>query len=168
MPVPLEEALSFDEPALVLPWESTRFDALLTSLGRGPVILDPARGGTSVFRAARFLGLPFRATLSFDPNGVMTGATLTPLEDPESPSPPDSLAEQSRTLGPFILRRRAALADLLGPGEKSGECRMVGLPCDPMQWTTGKVVLVHEVSWNVERGGDEYGYLADRIEIRRG
>lgn len=165
----LWDALTFDDSGLVVSWEATRFAPLLASLGRGPVVLDPTRGGTCVLNTAIVLGLPFTVTLRFDAAGVLTGATLAPRDDPkrDQGGMPDDLPTQTRELGAFFRRRRAALVDALGEGTVTDGQQNPQLPCPPMTWTNGRMTIEHRVYFAVERGGDPYGWLTDEVQIRR-
>jgi hypothetical protein len=153
-----------EEPLVTFTWSET-FDQVLAKAHQGPVKIDPREGGKCVLKLATLLGLPFRVTFHFDPKGRMTRVRLErSMVEPESEIP-ESLEEQLQRHGAAIAWRRAALEGALGQG--TGDGRQRPHPMMSARWSAGEIVVDHKVEFNVERGGDEVGYLADYIEATR-
>jgi len=157
---------AFEEPRVTIRWSET-FDEVLAKVHQGPVQLDPRTGGRCVVKAATLLGMPLRATFHFDPEGGMRRVRLERgiAETDADSQMPESMAEQVTRHGVAMAKRRKALEAVLGNGvedSKESPCAMRSA-----RWTSGAIVVEHQVSFNVERGDDEYGYLADSIELSR-
>lgn len=151
---------------MAISWLET-FDEVLAKVHQGPVKLDPVSGGRCVLKDATLLGLTLRVTFRFDRNGRMSNALLerAVAESDSDSQVPESMNDQLRRHRQAIAQRRAALEQILGQGSEDPSPRPHPLPS--VRWTSGELAVEHRISWNVERGGDEYGYLDDRIEISR-
>jgi hypothetical protein len=160
------DILDIEDPRVAISWSDT-FDEVLAKVHQGPVRLDPSSGGRCVLKNATLLGLKFRMTLRFDSHGRMSHVLLErSIDENEADGQlPETIEDQLRRHRTAIAGRRAALEQHLGPGtEDAGPPRQ---PLRSARWTSGDIVTNHRISWNVERGGDERGYLADSIELSR-
>ncbi len=151
--------LDFEQPRVTLCWSDT-FDEVLAKVHQGPVKLDPVSGGRCVLKDATLLGLSFRATFRFDREGRMTQVLLerSIAENDADSQMPEGMDEQLARHGAAIAKRRAALEQILGKGVEERRSA---------RWAAGPIAVEHRVSFNVERGGEQIGYVADCIELSR-
>jgi hypothetical protein len=175
MTVDLTEGLLLDDPPVRVPW-SVRRSLLAATL---PPELARRREaprahfGDEWTALVGVFGARWRLVLELAPEivgGRLRSFWLEP--PPESwagpfDGRPPTLAEQVARHGAAMLERRAKLEAALGPAALEPN-RVAGVPCATAHWTCVRATVMHEISWIVERGGDEDGWLEDRVRIAPG
>ena len=45
------------------------------------------------------------------------------------------------------------------------QAHAAAMPCASMRWRVGRVAVLHELAWHVERGVDDDGWLVEAIRL---